>query len=73
MLKFLIIVLFLAILASLARGFFGLMKDKGDSKRVVNALTWRIALSILLFVLLFVAWAGGLIQPHGVVPVPGPR
>jgi hypothetical protein len=28
----------------------------------------RIALSILLFILLFVAWSTGQIQPHGVVP-----
>jgi hypothetical protein len=33
---------------------------------MVNALTVRIALSVLLFVLLFVAWKGGLIEPHGI-------
>ena len=43
-----------------------LVKDEGQSKRMVNALTVRIALSVLLFILLFVAWKGGMIQPHGV-------
>ena len=32
---------------------------------MVNALTLRVALSVLLFVLLFVAWKGGMIEPHG--------
>jgi hypothetical protein len=41
------------------------VKDEGQSKRMVNALTMRIALSVLLFVLLFVAWKAGMIEPHG--------
>jgi len=32
---------------------------------MVNALTVRIALSVLLFILLFIAWKTGLIQPRG--------
>ena len=36
---------------------------------MVNALTVRIALSVLLFVLLLVAWWSGLIEPHGARPV----
>jgi hypothetical protein len=54
-----------AIVASLCTGLFHLVKDSGQSKRMVNALTVRIALSVLLFILLFVAWKGGLIEPHG--------
>ena len=50
----------------ISTGLFHLVKDEGQSKRMVNALTVRIALSVLLFVLLFVAWKGGMIQPHGV-------
>ena len=34
---------------------------------MVRALTVRIALSVLLFMLLFVAWRAGLIEPHGIV------
>ncbi len=40
-------------------------EEEGQSRRMVNALTVRIVLSVLLFVLLFVAWKGGLIAPHG--------
>jgi hypothetical protein len=35
---------------------------------MVNALTVRIALSVLLFILLLVAWKGGLIHPRGFAP-----
>ena len=66
MIKFLIVLTLAAIVASLGTGLFHLVKDEGQSKRMVNALTVRIALSVLLFILLFVAWKGGMIQPHGV-------
>ena len=45
-----------------------MMGDKGQSKRMVNALTVRVALSVLLFVLLYVAWYTGQLQPHGIMP-----
>jgi cytochrome bd-type quinol oxidase subunit 2 len=66
MIKILIVVVLAAIVVSLGSGLFHLVKDEGQSKRMVNALTVRIALSVLLFVLLFVAWKSGLIVPHGI-------
>lgn len=61
-----IIVLFLVvILGSLFSGLFYLVKDKGTSERTVRALTFRISLSVLLFVLLMVGYATGVLQPHG--------
>ena len=66
MIKLLIVVVLVAIVASLVSGLFHLVKDEGQSKRMVNALTVRIVLSVLLFVLLFVAWRSGLIAPHGI-------
>jgi hypothetical protein len=66
MIKILIVLVLAAIIASLGSGLFHLVKDEGQSKRMVNALTVRIVLSVLLFVLLFVAWKGGLIVPHGI-------
>ena len=66
MIKFLIVATLAAIIVSLGTGLLHLVKDEGQSKRMVNALTVRIALSVLLFALLFVAWKGGLITPHGV-------
>jgi len=63
-----IVILFfcLFILFSLGSALVYLVRDKGQSDRVVKALTWRIGLSLLLFVLLFIAFALGWITPHGV-------
>jgi hypothetical protein len=67
MIKLLIVACLVGIILSLGTGLFHLVKDKGESKRMVNALTLRVALSVALFVLLFIAWKQGLIQPHGIV------
>lgn len=64
--KLVVIVLLLGILASLGSGLFFLMKDRDGSRRVLNALTIRIALSVALFLFLFIAWYAGWIEPHGV-------
>lgn len=61
--KLLILLAFGAILASLASGLVYLFKDDSDSRRTVRALTWRIGLSIALFVVLLLAYAAGLIEP----------
>ncbi|MCG8466011.1 MAG: twin transmembrane helix small protein [Xanthomonadales bacterium] len=66
----LIIFLFLAaILYSLGSGFYFMMKDKGESDRLVRSLTWRIGLSLALFLMLFAAFKLGYIQPNGYSPV----
>jgi uncharacterized membrane protein len=66
LIKLLIVATLVAIVASLGSGLFHLVKDERNSRRTVNALTLRIALSVLLFVLLFVAWWQGLLTPHGI-------
>lgn len=65
LIKLLIMVVLLAIIASLGSGLFFLVKDKpGNRKRMANSLTLRIVLSIALFLLLILAYQQGLIQPH---------
>jgi hypothetical protein len=66
MIKLLIVLVLAGIVVSLGSGLFHLVKDDGRSKSMVNALTVRVVLSVLLFVLLFVAWRTGLIEPHHV-------
>ncbi len=68
--RLIVILLFAAILASLGSALAMLLKSKGDSKALARALTVRISLSVLLFLLLLVAWRVGLIQPHGIMPNP---
>lgn len=66
MLQKLIIILFLlAILYNLGAGLYYMLSDKGQSDRT-NALTRRIGLSVLLFVLLLLGMWAGVITPHGV-------
>lgn len=64
--KVIIVLFFVAIFFSLGRALFYLMRDKGDSTRIVKALSWRIGLSIALFILLMMAFALGYIQPHSI-------
>lgn len=54
------------ILASLFSSLFFLIRDQGRSKRTVKALTWRVGLSLGLFLLLLAGYYFGLIKPHGV-------
>ncbi len=68
LLKIIVVVILLTILFSLGSGMFFLVKDKGQTNRTVKALTFRIALSVGLFLLLLIAYAMGLIKPHGVYP-----
>lgn len=66
--KVIIIVVFLGIVLSLGSGLYYLVNDKGESRRTLRALTWRIGLSIGLFAFLMLLVALGVIQPHGVLP-----
>ncbi|TYT26697.1 twin transmembrane helix small protein [Luteimonas viscosa] len=72
-LKTLLIVAFLAlILWNLGAGLYYMLVDKGQSKRTVNALTRRIALSVALIGLVVLANYMGWIEFHGVGSNPNP-
>lgn len=62
--KAIIILFLLSILFSLGSALYFLVKDRDNSTRIVTALTWRIGLSLVLFVLLMIAYALGWITPH---------
>lgn len=65
-----VIVMLLAIVVSLGSALYHLARGpgRGDSRKMLRALTVRISLSIILFILLMAAWYAGLISPHGVQP-----
>jgi len=63
--KILVIIILFAIVGSLGSALFHLSRGKGDSKKMARALTVRVGLSVLLFLLLMAAWYNGLISPHG--------
>ena len=60
MLRVISILLLCFILINLFVGLFHLLRNKGDSNKVVRSLTIRVALSILLFVFILVAARFGL-------------
>ena len=66
--KTVIVVIFILIVLSLASAFRFMMQGGGKSGRTANALTLRIGLSLALFGLLFVLYALGVIEPHGIRP-----
>jgi hypothetical protein len=59
--KIVVILIFVAILASLGSALFFLVHDRGQSKRTVKALAWRVGLSVGLFLLLMAGYYFGVI------------
>ena len=60
--KILVILFIALILASLGSALYFMVKDKGKaSTRMVKALTWRVALSVVLFAFLMLAYYFGFI------------
>jgi len=64
--KLFIVFVMIIIAGSLLSGLFFLIRDPGNSKRTVKALTLRIGLSLALFIFLFIAFKLGIIHPHGI-------
>jgi hypothetical protein len=63
--KTIVVALLLIVILSLGSALYHLVNHKGNSDKLVKSLTWRIGLSVFIFILLLAGWAMGLIQPHG--------
>ena len=63
---------FAAIIASLAAALFFMLRggkdNEASNKRMAWALTLRIGVSVLVFLLILLGWKLGYIQPHGIRP-----
>lgn len=66
--KILAIIAFIVIIASLGSALYHLAKTPGgvETDKTVKALTVRIGLSLLLFVVIALAFATGYLQPQGI-------
>lgn len=64
--KLFIIFVMILIAVSLFSGLIFLIRDSGNSKRMLKSLTVRIGMSLLLFIFLLIAFKFGYIQPHGI-------
>jgi hypothetical protein len=71
---FLVVLAFIAIVASLGSALYFMMRDGTDDKpktsHMARALAFRVGFSILLFVCILLAWKFGYIRPSG-VPLTG--
>jgi len=64
--KIVILSLLFVVLISLGSALVAMAKgDKSD--RMLKSLTWRIGLSVFIFILLLIGQATGLITPHGLL------
>ena len=64
--RYVVIVAFILIIASLVSALVFMMKDKGKSDRTVAALAMRVGFSITLFLLILLAYKLGWIAPTGI-------
>ena len=62
--RIVVIILLLAVIASLFAGLFFVYKDKGETNRAVISLTIRIVLSVIVFLLLIGSYYFGWL-PNG--------
>jgi cytochrome bd-type quinol oxidase subunit 1 len=64
--KYVIFALMSMVLYSLGSASYYMLKGR-DSEKMAKALTWRIVLSLAIFILLFVAFAAGWLRPHEIL------
>lgn len=64
--KVIIIAAMVGIVAALFSSLIFLVRDAGQTKRTVKALSWRIGLSLALFIFLFIAYSLNWITPHAI-------
>ncbi len=58
-------IFFAAILASLGVALVALFRRGDHSRTMLTALTVRVTLSVLFFLLLLLGWYLGYLEPHG--------
>lgn len=66
--KSFVIIAFILILVSLGSALYHLARggDQLRSEKTAKALSFRIGLSVVLFILIFIAYASGLVKPEGI-------
>lgn len=69
LMKIIVILFLITILYSLASSFFFLVRDKGQGDRTVRRLTWRVGLSLVLFMLLWAAHQIGWLDANSRGPI----
>jgi hypothetical protein len=63
--KIVVVILLLTVIYSLGSALFHFAKNGGNSDKMLKSLTWRIGISVGIFILLLLGQAMGWITPHG--------
>ena len=61
--RYVVIAMLVLIVASLASALFYMLRGRDDPKKMARALSMRVGLSVLLFLVLMAGWLLGLWQP----------
>lgn len=69
--KVVVLALLVASVVALFRALSAMMRGEGGEGKTVKALTWRIGLSIAIFLFLLLSMYMGWVKPHGVNPTQG--
>lgn len=69
LIKLIVIALLVVIVGSLGSALLFLLKGDGGNNNTVKALTIRISLSLIAFLLLMAGYWAGLIQPNTNLPM----
>ncbi len=65
--KIVVLTLLGVVVFSLASALFHFTRNKGnDGDKMLKSLTWRIGLSVGIFILLLIGQAMGWVTPHGI-------
>ena len=65
---FKIVILCLLVIVIVSLGLALAAMTKGDtSDKMLKSLSWRIGISVAIFILLLIGQATGLITPHGLI------
>jgi len=64
LLKIIVVALLIIILYCLGSAAFYLVKDGSTPEKMAKALSWRIVLSLVLFLFLMLSYMMGWIHPH---------
>lgn len=66
LIKAIVVLILIGILVSLGSAAVYLFREQGDSTKMVKALTYRVGLSVTLFLLLMAGFYFGIISPSGI-------
>jgi len=62
--RWIVIAMLVGIMLSLGSGMFYLVKNKSSNDQTARALTWRIGLSLLLFLMIVLIYRMGWVSGH---------